>query len=166
MSILIATENQALLNILRFEAELKQSPALVDRLSYARSWYAQKDQKGAWRFAPSKFVGYDSLNAKTYIASSTINDGRRTEAQLTQWFSLVDATSGTHAELSAALIAFLAKYGKAPSTKMRINVLKRVHDQSTGRNDETAGVLVDLLVAVAKTLPKPDFAKLRQRLAP
>lgn len=165
MSKLISTENQALSNILRFEAQVKQSPALVDRLAYARSWYAQKDQKGVWRFAPSKFIGYDSLSAQDYIDKSNINDGRRTEAQLTQWFSLVDATSGMHAELSEALIAFLAKYGKTPSTKMRINVIKRLHDKITGSNDDAAKLLVDLLVAVAKTLPKPDFAKLRQRLA-
>ena len=164
MSKLIATEDQALSNIFRFERELKHSPALVDRLAYARAWYTQKDQKGAWRFAPSKFVGYYSLSAEDYIDNSHINDGRRTEAQLTQWFSLVDATSGLHEELSEALISFLTKYGKTPSTKTRINVLKRVHDKFTGSVDASSAALVELLFVVAKTLPKSDFEKLRKRL--
>jgi hypothetical protein len=101
-----------------------------------------------------------------YIATANDRDGRRTEAQLQQWFTLVDPSSALYEEISAELVAFLARYGKAPSTKMRLNVLNdvdRAHQQTNQSNPNAA--IVDLMVAVAKTLPASHLKALRARLA-
>lgn len=154
-----STPQTALSNIQRFGDEVKQSSELQGRLAYARAWYADKNKRGEWQFGPSKFVGYEGLDAKHYIRSAEERDGRRTEAQLQQWFTVVDPSSELYEELNSALINFLAKFGKVPSTKMRINILKAADDPSA--TDD----IVELLVAVAKSLPPSQLAKLRARIA-
>src|ERR1700693_1402487 len=90
-------------NIARFREEVERSRALQKRLAYARSWYAYQDQEGQWRFGPSKFVGYDRMTAEGYIETAEDLDGRRTEAQLQQWFTAVDPESELGTQLSSAL---------------------------------------------------------------
>ena len=119
---MISSPSEAIANIFKFEAEVESSVDLQGRLSYARSWYAIKGADGKWRFGPSKFVGYQDMDAKTYLdaAENDESDGRRTEAQLQAYF--IDW--GTSDELNAALVSFLAKFGKKPSTKARISILR------------------------------------------
>jgi len=136
---------------------------------YARAWYAHRKADGAWSFGPSKFVGYEGLNAEAYLQAAEESDGRRTEAQLHPWFSRVDSGTPLHEELRSALFAFLAKYGKAPSTKMRIGVLRerRRIDSGTFPDEapnEAHRTVVDLMVAVAKALPTIHFQSLREQL--
>jgi hypothetical protein len=153
-------------NIDRFANEVHRSPELQNRLAYARAWYAHRDEDGRWLFGPSKFVGYKGLDAALYIDNTKDNDGRRTEAQLEQWFTVVDPSSPLHEELNAALFAFLAKYGKAPSTKARINILKEVFEASvTSDKNDPNEALVELLATVAKSLPPIYAARLRAKLA-
>lgn len=155
-----------LANIARFQHEVDKSAELQDRLAYARAWYANRDKKGNWQFGPSKFVGYEGLDAANYIAVAQDIDGRRTEAQLHQWFLVVDPSSALHQELSGALFAFLGHYGKAPSTKMRISVLHDVHrEHFDGELPDASAAIIDLIVAVANTLPPHHLATLRARLA-
>src|SRR5882757_8275162 len=119
---MISSPSEAIANIFKFEAEVESSMDLQGRLAYARSWYAVKFDDGKWRFGPSKFVGYQDMNAKTYLEAAENNesDGRRTEAQLQAYF--IDW--GTSDELYAALVSFLAKFSKRPSTKARISILR------------------------------------------
>jgi hypothetical protein len=160
-----AVPSQALTNIVKFEDELRGSPELQGRLAYARAWYAHQDKKGRWRFAPSKFVGYEGIDAKTYLQVAEESDGRRTEAQLQMWFAALDPMSELYEEVSRALFAFLAKYGKAPSTKMRINVLRKRRKLYSGALEEDAhDTLVNLMLAVARTLPKAHLHHLRKQL--
>ena len=64
----------------RFAREVRRSPELAGRLGYARAWYAEQREDGHWRFGPSKFVGYEELDAETYLELSRRGlDGRRTE---------------------------------------------------------------------------------------
>jgi hypothetical protein len=154
-----STPQTVLSNIKRFGSEVRQSPELQGRLAYARAWYASQNERGEWQFGPSKFVGYEGLDAKQYIKSAEQRDGRRTEAQLQQWFALVDPSSDLYEQLSSDLIAFLAKFGKVPSTKMRLNILTVAEQPDT--NDD----IVELMVAVAKSLPSSQLAKLRARIA-
>jgi hypothetical protein len=152
-------------NIARFREEVERSSALQKRLAYARSWYAYQDQDGQWRFGPSKFVGYDRMTAEGYIETAEDRDGRRTEAQLQQWFTAVDPESELGTQLSSALYRFLASYGKAPSTKMRINVPNDVHEKYFGATaSDPHDVLVATLIAAAKTLPPSHLEKLRANL--
>ena len=153
-------------NIARFAEEVGKSRALQKRLAYARSWYAYQDEAGHWRFGPSKFVGYDRMTAEGYIDTGEDRDGRRTEAQLQQWFTAVDPASELGSQLSSALYEFLARYGKAPSTKMRINVPNKIHETYFGatKTDDPHDILVATLIAAAKTLPPSHLEKLRANL--
>jgi hypothetical protein len=166
---IVAVPAQALANIRRFEAELKGSSELQARLAYARAWYADKDDKGQWRFGPSKFIGYQDIDAKIYLATAEETDGRRTEAQLQDWFHVVTADDPLQSELNAALVSFLAKYGKTPSTKARISVqrerrrLSFIRGARTDEKNETSN-LVNLLVVVARSLPEEQFRQLRDQL--
>ena len=164
---MVAVPAQALTNIRRFEVELKESSELQARLAYARAWYADKDDKGQWRFGPSKFIGYQDIDAETYLAAAEDSDGRRTEAQLQNWFRVVDAGNPLQAELNSALVTLLAKYGKAPSTKARISVQRerrRLSFLDGKRNDDTSDLVVDLMVAIARRLPEEQFRGLREQL--
>ena len=152
-------------NIARFGDEVGKSHALQKRLAYARSWYAYQDEEGHWRFGPSKFVGYDRMTAEGYIETAEDRDGRRTEAQLQQWFTAVDPESELGTRLSSALYGFLARYGKAPSTKMRISVPNDVHEKHFGAiASDPHDILVATLIAAAKTLPPSHLEKLRAHL--
>ena len=150
----------------RFRSEAGRSTQLAGRLAYARAWYACRDRDGRWQFGPSKFVGYERLTAEQYLERSRKGlDGRRTETQLQRWFKELDPSSALHEELSAQLSAFLAEHGKAPSRKMRISIPERDYDELLGnaRGRET-GPILELLVAVAESLPRSDLDTLRKRL--
>jgi hypothetical protein len=152
-------------NIARFGDEVANSTALQKRLAYARSWYAYQDNEGQWQFGPSKFVGYDKMTADGYIDTAEDRDGRRTEVQLQQWFTVVDPESDLGSQLSSELYSFLASYGKAPSTKMRINVPNKVYETHFGAAvKDPHDILVETIVAAAKALPPSHFEKLRAQL--
>ena len=156
-----------LLSISRFEDEVRRSPELTNRLAYARAWYAHRDENGRWRFGPSKFIGYEGLTADEYMELSRRGlDGRRTETQLSQWFTEVHPSSELHEELGSLLSAMLAEYGKMPSRKMRISIPNDLHDEIVvvGRCAQNDAIL-DLIVAVAETLPPSDRETLHQRLS-
>ncbi len=144
----------------RFPREVATSVELANRLAFARAWYAVRSDDGSWIFGPSKFIGYDNLDADTYLSWSERLDGRRTEAQLRKWFVRADPSSPTHAELTNGLSTFLSRFGKAPSTMMRINVLPEPLDET----EDASAALLDLIVRVARTLKPADIRLLTSRL--
>lgn len=150
----------------RFQDEVRRSPRLANRLPYARAWYVCRDDEGRWRFGPSKFVGYEGLTAEQYVELSRKGlDGRRTEAQLRQWYVELDPSSELHEELSAQLSAFLAEHGKAPSRKMRISIPKELRDEGPGYGgDGERALMLDLIVAFAESLRPSELEALRERL--
>ena len=149
-----------------FGQEVRRSPRLAGRLAYARAWYASRDTKGRWRFGPSKFVGYERLSAQQYIKLSRKGlDGRRTEAQLRQWFRELDPSTDLHETLASLLSAFLAEYDKTPSSKMRISILEQDYDELVGDDKGNSSTpMLDLIVAVAQLLPRAELKLLRKRL--
>ncbi len=149
-----------------FEAELQRSPPLAGRLAYARAWYACRDAQGRWHFGPSKFVGYENLTAQRYVTLSRNGlDGRRTESQLRKWFTLIDPSTELYEQLSSQLSAMLATHGKAPSRKMRISIPREDYDELHGEGPaSTSPPVIDLMVAVAKSLPNSELMLLRKRL--
>ena len=163
----LATSPRMVCNAIdRFEKEVHRSPRLAGRLAYARAWYASRDTKGRWRFGPSKFVGYERLSAREYIKLSRKGlDGRRTEGQLRQWFRELDPSTDLHETLASQLSAFLAEHGKTPSSKMRISILEQDYDELVGEDEgNSSPPVVDLIVAVAQSLPRPELKLLRKRL--
>ena len=167
MPALAASPRIVLDAINRFEAEVRRSPALASRLAYARALYAYRDEDGQWRFGPSKFVGYEGLRAEQYVAlSRTGLDGRRTETQLSQWFTEVPPASELHEELGSLLATLLAEYGKAPSRKMRISIPNDLHHELLGGGRRAASsAILELIVTVAESLQPSERETLRQRLS-
>ena len=162
---IVTNPRQSFDNIEKFNAEIKKTPELQARLAYARSWYARQDQSGTWLFAPSKFVGYQDIDGQTYLEAEDA-DGRRTEAQLQGWFNVVDPATPLYDELNSKLVAFLAQYGKAPSTKTQISVERerRRLSPDTTSDSATYDAVASLMVGVAKRLPTKQFASLRSQL--
>ncbi len=161
MLTIVASPAQAISKIHKFKGEMAARPEYQDRLSYARAWYAHQEENGAWSFGPSKYVGY----VESYVDDEANADGRRTEAQLRNWFAEVNPTTTLYHELYAELSSFLAAYGKAPSVKTRINILHaRRRTASEAHSSEEATEVVDLMIAVAKTLPAGQFQRLREQL--
>lgn len=123
---------QARSNIARYQRAAADSPRLLQRATYARSWYADRDEHGSWRFAPSKFVGYHYATAADYLADSGASgdrDGRQTERILAEWFDPVPHGSALAAELQTALQSFLARAGRSPNAAARINIEKAELDR-------------------------------------
>jgi hypothetical protein len=51
----------AIENIYHYQKAIQESREIQARVARVWSWYAIKDSKsGAWRFAPSKFIGSQS----------------------------------------------------------------------------------------------------------
>ena len=123
MNQLVSSTDSVREAINRYNKELKQCSDLVKRMPFVRSWYAIQEDDGNWKFGPSKWVGYDDLDANTYLNQSNKTlDGRKTEAHLSKWFQEVNPTS----ELYVNLTVFLANYDKSPNKLVRINVCKDV----------------------------------------
>jgi uncharacterized protein (DUF433 family) len=112
-------------NIDKYQDALRHNAEIRRRVAMVWSWYAVRDQQsGGWKFAPSKFIGYHNPTAERYLAESGIEggfDGRITERVLSHWYAPVEANSKLQRELSEALRAFLAGFGKAPGARARIN---------------------------------------------
>ncbi|MCA8894841.1 MAG: DUF433 domain-containing protein [Amphiplicatus sp.] len=124
---LVSTVEQAIDNIKRFACELSGSQVIESRLGYVQSWYAISLASGGWIFAPSKFVGYLENTAEKYLTYTSPPfeyDGRETERALGDWFETVDPETRLGRELHLALEAFLAKLGKQPNSRARINLPK------------------------------------------
>ena len=158
--LLAQTPDDVTVSVSKFSAELKRSPELQDRLSYARAWYAMK-QDDEWVFAPSKWAGYRHMTAKAYLGNSqTSMDGRKTEKHLQQWFMPLDDQSPKYAELHYELAEFLAEYGKQPSA-----VAESFKFISGAASDEKPeDHLVPLLIAMIKTLDSSQQARIRKAL--
>jgi uncharacterized protein (DUF433 family) len=129
---LVSTLAEAIGNIVRYEERAAHDPPLRDRAGYARAWYAHRDASGAWRFAPSKFVGY--LHPGDYISESGSGgerDGRQSERVLSEWFTGVEAGTPLERELVDALRGFLARLNQVPNVRARISIAKSELEATT-----------------------------------
>jgi uncharacterized protein (DUF433 family) len=136
-------------NIAKYQDAARQNEEIRRRVAMVWSWYAVKDA-GAWKFAPSKFIGYHDPSAKRYLAESgTLGDfdGRITERVLSQWFAPPETNSKLERELAEALRAFLAGFGKVPGARARINVpaesVRVTHRTALNLNDYLSRITSD-----------------------
>ena len=110
----VSSVDRVIENIRSYEKTLSRNPQMQERISRHAAWYAVRDD-GAWRFGPSKFIGYEGVTAKNYLAAAKENlDGRETEIQLKRWFSPVNPASDLIGELDQAFKALVGRYGKEP----------------------------------------------------
>lgn len=157
---------QVIKNIKNFPEALRRNSTLQKRGSYFRAWYATRSENGGWVFGPSKFIGYEEMTSKKYLDNEGDLDGRTTESRLQDWFTEVDSSTSLFDELYLALSDELDAYGKSPSKKVRINILDETRDgQLVSANlSGSHSAIVDLIVAVSKTLPSEHLRDLRNRL--
>lgn len=122
---MVTAIQEAIENIKIYQDALRQNAEIRKRVAKVWSWYAFRDEKSGWKFAPSKFIGYRDPNAQRYLAEAGKDgefDGRTTERVLAEWFTTLEPGSRLERELADALRAFLAGYGKTPGARARINV--------------------------------------------
>jgi hypothetical protein len=150
-------------NILRFADKVRECPGLADRLAAFRAWYAEKDEHGHWHFGPSKVIGYAGLDGDEYLSNARRMDGRKTEKHLQAFFRTVEEDTPLHEELDEALWEFLGEFDKFPSKACRINVASDAYDEHCA-SDVDSAPLIDLIVAVARSLPSSQIKELRKRL--
>src|SRR5579859_1418885 len=118
---MVTSLDEVIDNIEKYQEELRENGEMRRRVAMVWSWYAVRNERsGEWKFAPSKFIGYQDPSAKRYLAESGIEgdfDGRITERVLSQWFGTPQANSKLQRELAEALRSFLAGFGKAPGAR-------------------------------------------------
>jgi uncharacterized protein (DUF433 family) len=111
---LVSSPQDAAFNIRRFNEEIAGSAEMQSRLGQVHDWYALQI-RGGWVFGPSKFVGYRENTFKKYLETYRTNgNGGETEQALEPLSTKVDPGSRTGRELTAALKAFLDRWGRKP----------------------------------------------------
>lgn len=152
-------------NILRFADEVRRCQGLADRLASFRAWYAVQDKHGHWYFGPSKYVGYAGLDGTEYLSLTSAGklNGRATEERLQAFFRTVDEDTTLYEELNVALCEFLGEFDKYPCRSSRINIANDAYDDHYASDGDPVP-LVDLIVAVARSLPASQVKELRKRL--
>jgi hypothetical protein len=142
----------------------KQAEEMAVLMPYNRVWYALQTEKG-WLLGPSKFVGYDDLNAKEYLKREKGSlDGRVTEGVLQRWAELVEEGHPKYDELHTALDEFCAAFGKKPNSLARISLV------NTKDEEVTSGLmfsddLVSLMVAVYRKLTPAQKSAFKKQVA-
>jgi hypothetical protein len=160
---IIVSPEEAAASIRQFQSEIMASTGLQERLGYARSWYILKVDEN-YLYAPSKWVGYAGMTADAYVSSSREMDGRKTEFALKAWFEAIPRDTAAHNDHLRNLGEFMSQFGKTPSTETRFSILAVAVDPVQA-GDDPAERLIELLIAVALTLPMEARARLRKRLS-
>jgi len=119
----IESYEEALKNAIAFNDALASSDVLRSRLSNFRHWYYFDEID---MFAPSKFIGYKDMNARTYEAFSVSNQnklsGLESEEALRRIF--VEASGSAKDRLIEKLSALLSRYGKSMNAMGAVHVKK------------------------------------------
>lgn len=165
----LALKKDIVTNIENFNRALRgrNGKPLIDLLGRFRAWYGvKKDEE--WFFGPSKFIGYEGMDAKIYVESNTESmDGRETEANLREWFPETSQSDPRWEEAYDALREFLHKFGKKPSRKMRISLISTltIRDREGPLVPSLERVVVDSILRLAQSLPKQEVQNLRRRFS-
>jgi len=151
---IVSFSEEAIKNIKKFNDELSlystgeqngDTAVLVKNISHYIAWYAYWDKdENKYLFAPSKYIGYQNMDAKQYAElNSSYLDGRKTETVLANWYQTLDVSSESYEDLRKNLSDFCWKYNKNLNSSFRINVLKQEDKKDVLEKD-----LVDLIYKV------------------
>lgn len=167
MSKLVTSLDAALAGIKTLNDSLDEYPELVERLGQAHAYYVLERPDGEPLFGFSKFVGYQDMTAEKYLNNYRDLNGHNTEAVLSNWFEEVRPGSSSYSKLFGQLSAWLSEYGKRPRAGEHQQVrLMVVRPEFRERVEASGGDrrLLDLLIAVADTLPTHQRLELRSAL--
>lgn len=119
----IESYEESLINAETFINALSSSEIIRKKLNQFRHWYYFEEED---IFAPSKFIGYKSMDCATYEAFTVGNkyelDGRITCRALDRFF--VEISDNERSSLFQKLIKFLSKYDAEPNARCFIHVRK------------------------------------------
>ncbi len=168
MSKPVTSLDAALAGIRRLNESLDAHPELAERLGQAHAYYTLEQSDGEPLFGFSKFVGYEGMTPEQYLRDyKTTLDGRNTEHALSPWFEEVRPGSPAYNELFARLSDWLSGYGKRPrggkNQQVRLMVVRPDFRECEDATTEDRRLL-DLLIAVADTLPTSQRHELRAAL--
>ena len=146
-SVLVASPEQAIENILRYQVAIEDEQRgveLRDLMSRVHAWYAVRPDGERWLFAPSKFVGYVDNTAAAYFLQRGSRDGRKTEDILQQWFHPIEPGTRQADTLEQALRDFLRSHGHSgPRKGARISLLAEVLDHVASVPENSGRVVID-----------------------
>ena len=167
---LVTNNEEVIKNIKHFTHELglylngdcdKSITLLVENISHYRAWYAYWDEEeNKYLFAPSKYIGYQNMDAKQYAElNRSYLDGRKTEIVLANWYQTLDENDESYEELRLKLSDYCWDYSKSLNSLFRINVLKQEDDKGILEKD-----LVDLIYKVFLSLSNENKDIVRRKI--
>ena len=161
--LLISSLDEARDGIRRFQEELATS-GIVDLLSSFRAWYAISDEGGRVLLAPSKFIGYQGLTARTYPQATRNGDGRAPETVLRRWFW--QPSNSSERILIQELARMLSPLGRKPNKLARVSTIDGLDIIPGQRSAQPIdhGSLVDAMLVIYKTLPADDQLEFKRRI--
>lgn len=163
---LVSNVGQIQANMKRLSEGLNCSPDLAKHFGFAHTWYVDAQDPEEPIFGFSKFVGYEGVDAATYLNQYRILNRRNTELALKAFCEELEPDSPQFEAYHAKLTEWLAKFGKNPRNPVRLMVLKSEPQHDDGAEDHSAEDrrLLELLVAIADLLPLNQKHELRSRL--
>jgi len=115
---LVESYIDVVLNVQQFNYDLNFYPELQQQLNQFRSWYYIPELD---MFGPSKFVGYDLMNAIEYERGRD-KDGEATERVLRKFFRRIPRSHPDRKSLESKLFELCSRYDKRPNRSFRINI--------------------------------------------
>ena len=151
---LVMNNEEVIENIKKFNSEValyatgdqdSSITLLVENISHYRAWYAYWDkEENKYLFAPSKYIGYQNMDAKQYAElNRSYLDGRKTEIVLANWYQTLDESSDSYEDLRTKLSDYCWNHNKNLNALFRINILKQENEKDILEKD-----LVDLIYKV------------------
>lgn len=168
---LVTNNEEVIRNIKHFNHELdlyvdgdcdKSITLLVENISHYRAWYAYWDEEeNKYLFAPSKYIGYQNMDAKQYAElNRSYLDGRKTEIVLANWYQTLDENDDSYEELKSKLSDYCWGYNnKRLNSLFRINILKQEDDKVILEKN-----LVDLIYKVYLGLSSENKELVRKKI--
>lgn len=156
---LVTTSDQVRDAIAKLNEDLQAVPELANRTKLVHTWIIDATEPDKPKFGFSKWAGYVRLDAETYLNNYKLLNGRNTEWALKGLCSEIHPSSKQYRTYHRALSEWLAAFGKTPRNPVRLMVLEAEQEETA--DDRT---LLDLLIAVADTLPLAQRHELRDRL--
>ena len=151
---LVANQDQAIDNILRYQVELddnRHGDDLRRLMSRVHAWYGVQVSGGRWLFAPSKFVGYADNTAKAHVLNRAERDGRKTERVLEHWFRRIEPGMDEAEVLKRSLLDLLWKHGhRGPNKRARILVPRVSSDLGKDRTGTLPRVCIDPAICAGR----------------
>ncbi len=146
----------------------RKNPDLIKDAGKVRQWKVYRNNKGEWRFGPSRFVGYERMTPDKYVerkaARSGGLSGTETEQHLKQWTENVPKSSKLHVQLLDAVSEFLGEVDISVSRAASFSTLMVGSDSEFSEETQSSDVEVEALVTLSKRLTPVHLRKLTRRL--